>query len=405
MNLSTFKALKYKNFRLLWISLAISQFGTQMQDVGVAWHIYEITHSPAALGIIGLMGFLPILFFSLFSGVIADRVDRLKLIIVAQVLIGILSLCLGLLTINGQVNPFFIYLILFLNGTALAFCLPARQAVLPSLVPKEIFMNAVSLNTLTKESAVILGPALAGFAIELFKVQSIYIFNVFISLFALIGLLQVKIPKIESLGKIEFSLASIIEGIKFVRNTPILYSTMILDFLATFFALATVLMPIFAKDILHVGARGLGFLYAAPSVGGLITGLIVSSMGTIKNQGKIILIAVFFFGLATIGFGLSGNFYLSLFFLSIMGASDVVSMVIRNTIRQMVTPDYLRGRMVSINMIFFAGGPQLGELEAGLLAAVVGASASVAIGGIGTVLTVFAITILTPKLLNYKSEK
>lgn len=180
---------------------------------------------------------------------------------------------------------------------------------------------------------------------------------------------------------------------------------MILDFFATFFSSATVLLPAFAKDILAVGPKGLGLLYAAPSVGGIVAGLIVSSFHNLKNQGKILLSAVFVYGLATILFGISRSFYLSLLFLGLTGVGDVVSTVIRNTIRHSTTPDYIRGRMTSINMLFFMGGPQLGEVEAGILAAAIGTPLSVVVGGIGTIIATALITVLIPKLRKYQGDE
>lgn len=180
---------------------------------------------------------------------------------------------------------------------------------------------------------------------------------------------------------------------------------MLLDFFATFFSSATVLLPIFAKDILAVGPKGLGILYAAPALGAVIAGLIVSSLGHLKNQGKILLGAIIIYGMATIFFGISRSFFLSLIFLFLTGVGDVVSTIIRNTIRQLTTPDYLRGRMVSVNMIFFMGGPQLGEAEAGILAAAIGTPASVVVGGIGTIIATLMLAFFIPKLKNYQGNK
>lgn len=180
---------------------------------------------------------------------------------------------------------------------------------------------------------------------------------------------------------------------------------MLLDFFATFFASANTLMPIFAKDIFHMGPQGLGFLYAAPAVGAVLMGLVISRHHTINNQGKVLLVAIFFFGLATIGFGLSRIFILSLLFLAITGAADTVSAVIRNTIRQIKTPDHLRGRMTAINMNFFIGGPYLGETEAGIAAAAFGVPASVALGGVATIGLSLMVWLLVPKLRNYKNHE
>jgi hypothetical protein len=211
-----------------------------------------------------------------------------------------------------------------------------------------------------------------------------------------------------NLGKqVELSTKSILEGVKFVLSTPILYSTMILDFLATFFGTATILMPVFAKDVLHVGPTGLGLLYSAPAMGAVIGGLVLSVLPhhQIKNQGKVIILAVLFYGVATIGFGLSKSLLLSLFFLSLLGFWDMIARVIRNTVRQMITPDHLRGRMVSVMRIFFQGGPQLGDIEAGLLAAAVGGPVSVVIGGVGVIAITSIVAFLNPKLRNYQGKE
>jgi len=207
--------------------------------------------------------------------------------------------------------------------------------------------------------------------------------------------------------KIEFSVSSVLDGVKFVLTTPILYSTMMLDFLATFFGTATILMPVFAKDVLHVGPKGLGLLYSAPAMGAVVGGLILSFLPhhRIKNQGKVIIICVLLYGAATIGFGLSKNLLLSLIFLGLLGFWDMIATVIRNTVRQMITPDHLRGRMVSVMRIFFQGGPQLGDIEAGLLAAAVGGPVSVVIGGVGVIGITSLVAYLNPKLRNYQGKE
>lgn len=405
--ISPFLSLKFGVFRNYLFGAFISETGNQMQTVAVAWQIYELTRSPLSLGLIGLANFLPILFFSLIGGLVADKADRKKLLIISQSSMAILAFVLFYLTTRHLINPWMIYLILILHSIASSFSMPARQAVLPNLVPKNYFMNVVSLHSLQFQTATMVGPAIAGVLIAGFGVGSVYLFNV-ISFLVFIGsVLTIKIPLTVGNNEIDFSIKSVLDGIKFVASTPILYSTMILDFLATFFGTATILMPVFAKEVLHVGSTGLGLLYSAPAIGAVVAGLVTSSLHhhQIRNQGKVIIISVILYGAATIGFGLSKVLPLSLLFLILVGFADMISSVIRNTIRQMITPDHLRGRMVSIMRIFFQGGPQLGEIEAGLLAATIGGPASVVAGGAGVILITSLIALKSKALRNYQGKE
>ncbi len=405
--ISPFLSLKFGAFRNYLIGTFVSETGNQMQTVAVAWQVYELTRNPLSLGLIGLANFLPILFFSLIGGLVADKADRKKLLIISQTSMAILAFVFFYLTTLHLINPWMIYLILILHSIASSFSMPARQAVLPNLVPKNYFMNAVSLHSLQFQSATMIGPAIAGVLIAGFGVGSVYLFNS-ISFLVFIGsVLTIKVPLNLRYKEVDFSISSIFDGIKFVASTPILYSTMILDFLATFFGTATILMPVFAKEVLHVGPTGLGLLYSAPAIGAVVAGLILSSLHhhQISSQGKVIIISVIFYGAATIGFGLSKVLPLSLFFLFLVGFADMISSVTRNTIRQMITPDHLRGRMVSIMRIFFQGGPQLGEIEAGLLATAIGGPASVVVGGAGVILITSFIALKSKALRNYQGKE
>ena len=403
--ISPFSALRFRDFRLLWIGLLISRIGSEMQVVAVNWQIYLHTSSALSLGFIGLARFLPVLFFSIFGGIASDTVNRRRLMFVTHLAMMGFSTVLAVTTFTGHINPLLIYLLIAGNSVASAFDTPARQSIVPLLVPKNYFMNAVSLNTILWQSAVVIGPSIAGFVIAISGVGIVYLLNALSFLAVIIALIAMN-PLSQTVSKeTGFSLKAVMEGLSFVRRSPIIYSTMFLDFFATFFSSATVLLPIFAKDILRVGPTGLGFLYAAPALGAVIAGLIVSSLGHLKNQGKILLSAVCLYGLATILFGISKSFYLSLLFLFLTGVGDVVSTIIINTIRQLTTPDYLRGRMVSVNMIFFMGGPQLGEAEAGILAAAIGTPASVVVGGIGTIVATLILSYFIPKLKNYQGDE
>ena len=293
-----------------------------------------------------------------------------------------------------------------LVATAQSFSIPARQSVLPNLVPKKYFMNAVSLNVLQFQGATMIGPAIAGFLIAGVGISTIYFLNALSFLFFIGAVLTLNVPlqKHDS-GDVEFSIGAIKEGISFVLKTPILYTTMILDFAATFFGTATILMPVFAQDVLKVGPQGLGFLYSAPAIGGVLAGLLISALHhKIKHQGKAIIAALSLYGLATIGFGLSKTFYISIFFLILVGFGDMVSTIIRNTIRQMITPDHLRGRMASVMRIFFQGGPQLGDMEAGFLAKAIGGPAAVVLGGFGVLIVISLLTFKGKALRQYHGK-
>ncbi len=376
-----------------------------MQVVALNWQIYLITGSALSLGLIGLSRFLPIIFFSLAGGMIADIADRKKLMIAAQTVSMATAFIFAITTFTHNISPLLIYFLLAINSIATSFETPARQSLVPALVPEKYFINAVSLNTIMWQSAMVIGPTIAGFIIALHGVGAVYTLNAFSFLAVIFSLFAICPPKSPRPIKVDFNLDTVRDGIRFVKNTPIIYSTMLLDFFATFFASATVLLPIFAKDILKVGPQGMGILYASASIGAVTAGLFVSSLGHIKHQGKILLLAVSVYGLATILFGISKSFYLSILFLFLTGAGDVISTIIRNTIRQLATPDHIRGRMVSINMIFFMGGPQLGETEAGITAAMLGAPLSVVLGGAGTLTAVGLLALLIPKLRNYQGDE
>jgi MFS family permease len=361
-----------------------------MQMVAINWHLYLLTKSPLALGGVGLVRVVPIILCSLLGGVVADAVDRKYLMIVTQSVMLVSAAALAIMTASGLNSVWPIYLLTALTSAATAFDNPARQAMLPTLVPSEEFPNAVSLGLVVFNSAMIVGPALGGLLLSAYTPALIYAINAASFLAVIVALLLMRASGRVEVGKAisQVNLDALREGLRFVWKTPIIVQTMTLDFIATFFASATALLPIFAEEILHVGARGLGLLAAAPAVGSVVTGLIIARFGISRKQGKIVIISIAIYGAATIVYGLSRWYWLSLLMLAVVGASDTVSTVLRQTIRQLVTPNNLRGRMTSVNMIFFMGGPQLGELEAGAAAALIGSSLSVVTGGLACLVAV-----------------
>lgn len=405
MNRDSLKSLlKNREYILLQVGVFISRTGSFMQEVAVNWQIYQLTKSPLSLGIVGLAKFLPVLIFSPISGIFADVFNRKKIIFLVQFFSIINSLVFAFLTISGTITPLLIYLIVGLEAGFASFETPARQSMMPNLVKKEDFPLAVNINNFLYSSTNFIGPAISGFIIAFWGVKSIYLINSASFLAVIIVLLLMK-PLLRTFEKQpELNMKSLTEGLKFVFRTPLILSSMMIDFVATFFASASTLMPIFAVDILKVGPKELGFLYAAPSMGAILAGIIFPFINRIKNKGRVLVFSVCFYGLNMVFFALSRNFYLSLFFIALSGSGDLISSVIRNVIRQLNTPDYLRGRMNAVGMVFYTGGPQLGETEAGIAAYFMGTPLSVAFGGIATIIATIYIAVKTPQLLNYKGN-
>lgn len=406
---SHFIALRHRNFRLLWTGQLISFSGSTMQTAAILWHVSLLVpdnRKGLALGMVGLVRVLPIIFFSLVSGVVADVVDRRRLMLVTQSLMAILAAVLAALTFHGLTVVWPIYLLAALSSAAGAFDSPARQSLLPNLVPREHLPNAISLNTIMFQTASVAGPSLAGIVIASLGVGWVYGVNAISFLVVIVALLLMRdVPEVNGNEKTTISRHSMAEGLRFVFFQPMIRSTMLLDFFATFFSSAMALLPIFAQDILKVGARGYGWLYAGPSIGALVAGLfMVRFIDHMERRGAVLLWAVSGYGLATVIFGISHTFWLTLLCLALTGATDSVSTVLRNLIRQLETPDHLRGRMTGVNMAFFMGGPQLGEMEAGLVANWFGAPFSVISGGIGCLIATGWVTLATPGLPRYRRE-
>jgi len=405
-------ALRHRNFRLLWIGLLVSFSGTFMQSAAVLWHVSVLVPAERraiALGLVGLVRIVPVILFSLISGVAADAFDRRKLMLVTQTIMAILAALLAILTFRGLTAVWPIYLLTAVSAAAGAFDLPARQALTPNLVPREHLPNAITLNSIMLQTASVTGPAVGGLLLATEGVGWVYTVNAVSFLFVIGALLAMDPPRHDETAPADrsnFTVSAALEGLKFVFRAPLIRSTMLLDFFATFFSSATALLPIFAQDILHVGARGYGWLYAAPAAGALLTSAImVRVVDWIERRGEVLIGAVAIYGLATVAFGFSRVFWLSFLCLAITGAADTVSTTFRNLIRQLETPDRLRGRMMGVNMVFFIGGPQLGELEAGLVANWLGAVVSVVTGGLGCVAATAAITGVTPALRAYRRQE
>ena len=405
----SFVALQHRNFRLIWIGLFVSFTGSMMQNAALLWHVSLLVapdRKGLALGLVGLARVVPIIVFSMISGVVADAWNRRRLMLFTQIAATLVAVALGILAFRGTTAVWPIYLLAALGSAVGAFDLPARNSLVPTLVPREHLPNAISLNTIMFQTASVLGPSLGGVLIAMTNVGWVYIANAISFSFVVAALLMMRdVPArapSEAGNRDDVSFHAALEGLRFVFRSPLIRSTMLLDFFATFFSSATALLPIFAQDILQVGAKGYGWLYAAPAVGAMATSAVMVPMTErIERRGLTLLWAVAAYGVATVVFGLSRTFWLTFACLAMTGATDTVSTIIRNIIRQLETPDRLRGRMTGINMVFFLGGPQLGELEAGAVANWFGAAFSVITGGIGCLIAVGWVAATTPALRRY----
>jgi MFS family permease len=410
-------ALQHRNFRLIWLGLLLSLVGSVMQNAAVLWHVSLLVppdRKGLALGFVGLVRVVPVIAFSLISGVAADALDRRRLMLFTQTAAAGVALALAALTFRGLTVVWPLYVLSALSASVGAFDLPARQALVPTLVPREHLPNAIGLMTMIFQAASVAGPAIGGIVIASAGVAWAYVFNAVSFGFVIAALLLMRNAPAradrhqaaEAGTRNDMSLHAALEGLRFVFRSPLIRSTMILDFFATFFSSAMALLPIFAQDILNVGAEGFGWLYAAPAAGAVITSMaLVPLVERIDHRGATLLWAVVGYALATIVFGISRSFWLTFACLALTGATDTVSMVIRNIVRQLETPDRLRGRMTGVNMVFFMGGPQLGELEAGLVANWLGAPFSVVSGGIGCLVATGWVAAATPAIRHYRRDQ
>jgi MFS family permease len=408
----SFVALRHRNYRLIWIGLLASMTGSTMQNAALLWHV-SLLVSPErkglALGLVGLVKVAPIIFFSMVSGVVADAWNRRRLMLFTQTGSAIVAAALALVAYRGSSAVWPVYALAALSAAVGTFDLPARQALVPMLVPREHLPNAISLNTIMFQTASVIGPSLGGVLIAASSVAWAYAVNALSFAFVIVALLMMRdVPErepSEAGSRDDVSWHAALQGLQFVFRQPLIRSTMLLDFFATFFSSATALLPIFAQDILKVGPEGYGWLYAAPAFGAVATSAaMIPYTARIERRGPVLLWAIGVFGVATVVFGVSRWFWLTFACLAVTGAADTISIIIRNIVRQLETPDRLRGRMIGVNMVFFIGGPQLGEFEAGAVANWLGATFSVVSGGVGCLIATAWVTAATPALRRYRAR-
>lgn len=393
---------------MYWIGHLISFAGSQMQMWAMYWHLRALSDQPMVISGIGLVRFLPVVLLSLIAGVAADRFDRRKLTILTQAALGLVALVLGLETSLGAMSLWMLFSLVAVQSIAVAFDVPARQALIPSLVPREDLASAYSLTSIASKVGGILGPGISGVVIAFLGLQWAYWVNAISYLAVILALMamgHVQAVAEQKPFSLQKTFIDIREGIEFIKNSPVIFSAMILDFFGSFFSSANTLLPFVATDILHVGPIQYGWLSASQSIGTLIVGVYLSQKTRLLRQGLLISVSVVMFGLATILFGVSTSFWLTMLALILIGVFDGLSTIIRNTVRQLLTPDGMRGRMMSITQIFFKGGPQLGEMESGFVAQLLGVPFAIVSGGVGCVLAAFVVLKKFPQLWTFNGDE
>lgn len=390
-----YAVLRYGDFRRFLAGGMLATLGMQMQSVAIGWELYERTGSPTALGLVGLIQFVPLVILALPAGHAADRYNRKHQVLFAQVLMALAALGLTALSLaRGPVLAF--YLALLLAGIGRAINMPARGALLPLLVPKHMLAHAVTWYTSGWQVSAVAGPALGGLVIGVTKGAAwAYLLNAACTAAAVFLFAPMQVPDAPS-TKEPVTLGTLLAGLQFVRKTQLILATITLDLLAVLLGGATALLPIFARDIVRVGPEGLGWLQSAPSIGAFLTALVLAHRPPLRRAGAALLWSVAGFGAATIVFGLSTNVYLSFVMLFLTGAFDNVSVVVRGTLVQVLTPDSMRGRVAAVNAIFIGTSNELGGFESGITARFFGPIASVVGGGIGTIVVVSIVALVWP---------
>ena len=381
-------AFQYHDFKYYVLSRLLATLSLQMQSTAIGWQVYDIMHKPIYLAYIGLVLFLPNALFALATGHVADRFDRRRVVQLCQLMLAAGSLALALMSLHGIAGHLgLVYLLLFLIGTAGAFLSPASQSLTVLIVPPEHLSNAVTWNSSIWHLAAIVGPAMGGFLLWLANPEMVYFAACALmigSVFA-VGAMRVRSGRMEKRGT---SWRTLLAGIHYVFAQKVILGCISLDLFAVLLGGATALLPIYVKDILFVGTFKYGLLRGAPALGALVMALTVMHLPPMRRAGAAMLWSVAGFGLFTVVFGVSRNFYLSLAALTLLGGLDMISVIVRHTLVQLLTPKAMLGRVSAVNMVFIGASNELGEFESGLTAAWFGAEPAVVLGGVGTMVVV-----------------
>ena len=399
---SRLSLLRHRDFCVFWTGSFLSSIGTQFTTVAMAWQIYELTNSALQIGLLGVARALPQIALLLVGGLLADAMNRRKLMMCTQLGLFCVSTLLALLTFAGKASPQVLYVATVFLAFFTSLEQPSRQSLIPSLVPRAQLVQALALQGTQRYVPIIAGPSLAGVVLALWGPAACYAVDAcsWLAMLAALRLLRTKIP--EGGGWKTISVDSLREGWQFVWAHGVIFPLMILDFSATFFGNVRGLFPIYARDILFVGPKGLGLLYASRAVGSLLAAGAMALFGPVKHSGRWIFLGIAIYGVATVLFAGSQVFWFSFLMLALTGAGDTISSILRSTINQLSTPDELRGRMSSINSIFTSSGPQLGQFESGVVAAWLGAQLSALTGGIATLFVLIVVAASFPSLRQFQ---
>lgn len=392
--------LRYHDFRWLWIGQFISVFGTQMHQVALSWQVYQLTGSVAQLGLLGLVRALALMLASLFGGAVADRSNRRRLMFVTQSLLLLLSAFLAVVTWTDTVTVGILYAVAMLAAAVSAFDGPARQALIPALVPRDRLAASMSLFSMGFSLARLGGPAAGGMTIAAIGVGGAYAIDA-ASFLGVIIALTVMRTRIETPPATTRGFAAIVEGWRFIVATPVIFGVMLIDFLATLFGSTVGLAPVFAEDVLRAGPTGLGFLLAAPAAGALLGATLLGFIPQPRHPGRTVVLAVVVYGGCLAAFGLSTSLAMALLFLAGAGAADAVSVAMRHTVRNLATPDALRGRVAAAHSALAMGGPRLGEFQSGMTAALIGPRWAMVAGGLACAGVAIALARLIPAVGAY----
>jgi MFS family permease len=402
-----YAALRILNFRWFVASLMAMTIATQIQAVVVAWQIYDLTHDPLSLGLIGLAEAVPFVGVALFAGHVADRVSRVRISLVALAALFVCSVALlGFTLTPGVITPgriWPIYLVIFLSGIARSFLQPARSALGAELVPRELYPNAVTWRSSTWQFATVVGPAAGGLVYGFGSASAAYALDAAIMAISVLALGAMRHSRPATTPTGESFVESLTTGIRFVRRQPIILGALSLDLFSVLFGGAVALLPVFAAEILHVGPQGLGILRAAPAIGAVTMSVLLAHLPPLRQAGRTLLYSVALFGLCMIGFGLSRNFLLSIVLLAASGMADTVSVVIRSTLLQILTPSQLLGRVSAVNAIFIGSSNEIGAFESGTAARLIGTVPAVVLGGMATLGVVAVTAVKVPSLRRLRS--
>jgi MFS family permease len=386
-------AFRHRDFRLFWTGAVLSGVGSQFTTVAMAWQIYELTNSPLQIGLLGLGRAIPQIGLALVGGILADAIDRRRLMMAIQLTQMAVSATLVALTLSESITPGILFIAALFLAFGAALENPPRQAIVPSLVPADELASAVALNTTQRSVASILGPSLAGVALALSGPALCYVIDAASWLVMLLALALIHGRPIQQ-RITRFSLDALMAGASFVIRQRVIFVFMLLDFGMTLCGAPSALYPIFARDILNVGPLGLGLMYAAPSAGAVITGVVMSTRPQVLDVGKWVVLGVAMFAVCTTLFAVVHVFWFALLMLAGNGVGNTISGVLRGTTNQLLTPDNLRGRVSAVNSAFVTGGPQLGQFRSGAMADVLGATGAGALGGIGALVCALAVALV-----------